>query len=123
MTNVPFGDFSHKGLIDLIKVDSALGADTEGAALYIRPFSFASEERFGVKVSDEYRFIIFSGPVGPYYSKPLKVKVEDLYMRAAPGGTGFAKCGGNYGAAFYPPYNLLKKRATTRYYGQMALLI
>jgi branched-chain amino acid aminotransferase len=101
MTNVPFEIFS-QGLIDLIKVDSAWVPSSEGAALYIRPFSFASEERFGVKVSDEYRFIIFSGPVGPYYSKPLKVKVEDLYMRAAPGGTGFAKCGGNYGAAFYP---------------------
>jgi|SRR6185437_1965848 len=101
MATVPFNIFSD-GLLELLKVDAAWVPDTEGAALYIRPFSFASEERFGVKVSDEYRFIIFTGPVGPYYSKPLRVKVEDKYMRAARGGTGFAKCGGNYGAAFYP---------------------
>jgi branched-chain amino acid aminotransferase len=101
MATVPFEIFS-EGLIELIKVDAQWVPDTEGAGLYIRPFSFASEERFGVKVSDEYRFIIFTGPVGPYYSKPLNVKVEDKYMRAARGGTGFAKCGGNYGAAFYP---------------------
>ncbi len=101
MEPVPFEIFS-QGLIELIKVDAAWVPDTEGSALYIRPFSFASEERFGVKVSDEYRFIIFSGPVGPYYSKPLRVKVEDKYMRASRGGTGFAKCGGNYGASFYP---------------------
>ncbi len=101
MSQVPYEIFSD-GLIELVKVDANWVPDTPGAALYIRPFSFASEERFGVKVSDEYRFIIFSGPVGPYYSKALKVRVEDKYIRAAPGGTGFAKCGGNYGAAFYP---------------------
>lgn len=101
MAPVPYEIFS-QGLIELIQVDAGWVPSTEGSALYIRPFSFASEERFGVKVSDEYRFIIFSGPVGPYYSKPLKVKVEDKYMRAHRGGTGFAKCGGNYGAAFYP---------------------
>ena len=101
MAVVPYEIFS-EGLIELLKVDHAWVPDTDGAALYIRPFCFASEERFGVKVSDEYRFIIFTGPVGPYYSKPLRVKVEDKYMRAARGGTGFAKCGGNYGAAFYP---------------------
>jgi len=101
MKPVPFEVFS-EGLIELLQVDAAWVPDTEGSALYIRPFSFASEERFGVKVSDEYRFIIFTGPVGPYYSKPLRVKVEDKYMRASRGGTGFAKCGGNYGAAFYP---------------------
>jgi branched-chain amino acid aminotransferase len=62
----------------------------------------ATEARFGVKVSEEYRFVIFTGPVSSIYSKPIKVKVETAYIRAAKGGTGFAKCGGNYGGAFYP---------------------
>ncbi len=86
----------------LVKVDAAWVPGSEGSSLYIRPFVFASEERFGVKVAEEYKFIIFSGPVGPYYSNPLKVKVEDKYRRAASGGTGSAKCAGNYGGAFYP---------------------
>lgn len=90
------------GLKNLIDVDRAWVPDRDGASLYIRPFMIATEERFGVKISEEYKFIIFTGPVGSYYSKPLRVKVEDKYMRASKGGTGFAKCGGNYGASFYP---------------------
>ena len=90
-----------EGLINLINLDAPWVPNSEGSALYIRPFAFASEERFGVKVSSEYKYIIFSGPVGPYYDKPIRVKVEDHYMRAAKGGTGSAKCAGNYGASFY----------------------
>jgi len=78
-------------------------ASGEGS-LYLRPFVFASESRYGVKVSDEFTFIIFSGPVGPYYPKPLRVKVESHFSRAARGGTGAAKCAGNYGASFYPTH-------------------
>jgi branched-chain amino acid aminotransferase len=63
---------------------------------------FASEAKYGVKISDDYCFIIFTGPVGPYFSQPLKLKVETEYTRAAKGGTGSAKCAGNYGGAFYP---------------------
>src|SRR5690606_39776499 len=68
----------------------------------IRPFMFASESRFGVKVADEYKYMIFTGPVGPAFSRPVKLKVETFYSRAAKGGTGSAKCAGNYGGAFYP---------------------
>lgn len=57
-------------------------ASGEGS-LYLRPFVFASESRYGVKVSDEYMFIVFAGPVGPYYPKPLRVKVETAFSRAA----------------------------------------
>jgi branched-chain amino acid aminotransferase len=53
-------------------------------------------------VSDEYTFIIVTGPVPTLYQKPIKVKVERKYIRAAKGGVGFAKCAGNYGGAFYP---------------------
>lgn len=90
------------GLQQLVDVDSNWVPDEDGSSLYLRPFMYASEAKFGVKVSEEYRFVVFSGPVGPYYAKPLRVKVETEYIRAAKGGTGAAKCGGNYGGAFYP---------------------
>ncbi|MBC8045495.1 MAG: branched-chain amino acid aminotransferase [Fimbriimonadaceae bacterium] len=86
----------------LIALDQQWVPEGEGTSLYIRPFMIATEERFGVKESDEYLFIIFSGPVPQLFHKPIKVKVETKYVRAAKGGTGYAKCGGNYGAAFYP---------------------
>lgn len=86
----------------LLDVDRDWVPTQEGASLYIRPVAFASESRLGVKVSDLYKFIIMTTPVGPYFSKPYKLKVEDHYVRTAEGGTGFAKCAGNYGGAFYP---------------------
>jgi branched-chain amino acid aminotransferase len=98
-----------EGLQQLVALDSAWVPSKPGDALYIRPFMYASEERFGVKVSDEYRFIIFTGPVPSLYANPIKVKVETDYIRAARGGTGFAKCGGNYGAAFYPTLQARKE--------------
>jgi branched-chain amino acid aminotransferase len=102
MPALPFELFS-EGLQQLIHLDAAWVPKKEGHSLYLRPFVFASnEERFGVHESDDYRFLIITGPVGPYYSKTLKLKVEDHFIRAAHGGTGFAKCGGNYGGAFYP---------------------
>jgi len=95
-------DIFTEGLKELLKKDREWVPNREGASLYIRPFMIATEEKFGVKISSEYKFIIFTGPVGKYYSKHLNVKVEDQFMRAAKGGTGYAKCGGNYGASFYP---------------------
>jgi branched-chain amino acid aminotransferase len=56
----------------------------------------------GVKVSNDYRFIIITSPVPSTFARPISLKVETDFIRAAPGGTGFAKCGGNYGGAFYP---------------------
>ncbi len=86
----------------LLKLDSGWVPGGDGASLYIRPVVFASEPRLGVKVADQYKFIIMTTPVGPYFSKPYRLKVEDYYVRTAEGGTGFAKCAGNYGGAFYP---------------------
>jgi branched-chain amino acid aminotransferase len=91
-----------EGLSKLVELDKAWIPKQAGASLYIRPFMYASEAKFGIKISDEYRFIIFTGPVPELYARPIKVKVETEYIRAAKGGTGFAKCGGNYGAAYYP---------------------
>ncbi len=90
------------GLQALIEIDHEWVPSNEGAALYIRPLVFATESRLGVKVSDEYKLVIMTSPVGPYQSKPYRLKVEDTYVRTAEGGTGFAKCAGNYGGAFYP---------------------
>lgn len=101
MAEIPFEIFE-EGMKELIAVDSNWVPGQEGSSLYIRPFMYASEARFGVKPSDEYRFIIFTGPVGPLFSKPVKMKVEREYIRAAKGGTGSTKCGGNYGGAMYP---------------------
>jgi branched-chain amino acid aminotransferase len=90
------------GVETLVSLDREwLHTDT-GNALYIRPFMIASEAKIGVKVSEEYLFMVVCSPIDKYYSKNLKVKVETEFSRAAEGGTGNAKCGGNYGGAFYP---------------------
>jgi branched-chain amino acid aminotransferase len=96
-------------LAAIVEVDKNWIPTSEGSSLYLRPFVFATEAKLGVKISDEYKFIIITSPVGPYFSKPVRVKVEEEYVRAAEGGTGFAKCAGNYGGAFYPT-ELAKKQ-------------
>ena len=100
MPAIPYDLFA-AALQQLVKVDEAWVPEGEDVALYIRPLVFASEGRFGVKVADEYLFIILTGPVPTLYQKPIKIKAERHYIRAAKGGTGAAKCAGNYGGAFY----------------------
>ncbi len=95
-------DLWFSSLRALVETDHAWVPDTDGASLYIRPIIFATEARLGVKVADQYKLIILTSPVGPYQAKPYRLKVEDYYVRTAEGGTGFAKCAGNYGGAFYP---------------------
>ena len=70
-------------------------------SLYLRPFMFASEVFLGVRPSTEARFMVIASPVGPYFSggvKPVSIWLSSNYTRAAAGGTGVAKCGGNYAA-------------------------
>jgi branched-chain amino acid aminotransferase len=95
-------DIMLEALKELLKLDSSWVPNKKGSSLYIRPFMFAADEYVGVKPSESYKAIIFTCPVGPYYATPLKVKIETNYTRAAEGGTGYAKAGGNYGAALYP---------------------
>lgn len=90
------------GLSKLLDIDRNWVPRTEGGSLYIRPFMFATDDFIGVKPSNHYTFAIFCCPVGPYYNKPLRVKVEEEYSRAAPGGVGFTKSAGNYAASMYP---------------------
>ena len=86
----------------LVDVDRDWVPDKENTALYIRPFIIATDSFLGVAVSDTYKLIIILSPVGPYYAHglaPTKIYVENEYVRSTPGGTGFAKIGGNYAAA------------------------
>ncbi|WP_200975620.1 branched-chain amino acid aminotransferase [Echinicola sp. 20G] len=91
-----------EGIKQLVGLEQEWISDREGYSLYIRPFVIATEERLGVSISKEYLFMVVCTPMAAYYSKPLKVKVERQYTRAAKGGVGAAKNGGNYGAAYYP---------------------
>lgn len=91
-----------EALQQLVRLDAGWIPEDENGSLYLRPFMIASEERLGVKISDEYLFMIVATPAYQYYNKPLKVKVEEEHSRAASGGTGYAKCGGNYGGSYYP---------------------
>lgn len=91
-----------EGLRTLIETDSAWVPNKPGQALYLRPVVFATEGRLGVKISEEYLFQIQASPVAAFYNKNLRLKVETEFVRAAKGGVGYAKCAGNYGAAFYP---------------------
>jgi branched-chain amino acid aminotransferase len=73
-----------------------------GHSLYIRPFMFATDPYLGVTPSSTYKFMVLTGPVGPYFTKPLRVKFETHYTRAAEGGFGYAKAAGNYGGSMLP---------------------
>ena len=91
-----------QGVSELIRLDTNWVPKSEGGALYIRPYMFATDGFLGVRPSESYRFMIFTCPVGLYYNKPLRVRFEQKYVRSAEGGAGFAKNAGNYGAAMYP---------------------
>lgn len=85
----------------LVAIDRAWVPTTDEASLYMRPFQFASEVFLGVRPSHEYLYVLIASPVGSYFSgglKPVTLWVSEDYTRAAPGGTGAAKCGGNYAA-------------------------
>lgn len=90
------------GLKQLLSIDQNWVPNKNGSSLYIRPFMFATEAALGVHPSISYKFIIITGPVGAYYSKPISLKVETEYTRAADGGVGFSKNAGNYALALYP---------------------
>ena len=89
-------------LDELVRIDRAWIPTDEGGSLYLRPFMYASEVFLGVKPSAEYLYLVIASPVGSYFKsgvKPVGVWVSQDYTRAAPGGTGAAKCGGNYAAS------------------------
>lgn len=101
MPSVP-EDLFMESLGELIAIDREWIPMANGSSLYIRPFMFSSEEYIGIRPSVNFTYMVILSPVGFYYSRPLKVRIETRFTRAAQGGTGYAKAGGNYGGAIYP---------------------
>lgn len=98
-----------EGMRQLVALDKNWIPFKEDHSLYIRPFMFSSDELIGVRPSDNYKFMIIMSPTGPYYSAPMRIYVEEKYVRAVPGGVGYAKAAGNYGAAMYPTAEAKKR--------------
>ncbi|MDE7229834.1 MAG: branched-chain amino acid aminotransferase [Oscillospiraceae bacterium] len=92
-------EFVLKALKTLVDLEKDWVPHTDGASLYIRPFIFATDPYVGVKPANHYLFMIILSPSGAYYStglNPVKIYVEEKYVRAVRGGTGFAKTAANY---------------------------
>lgn len=107
MPSVP-EDLFMNALDKLLTLDKAWIPTSPNSSLYIRPFMFAAEKFVGIKPAEHFTFIIFTSPVGAYYSRPVKVFIHDKYVRAFPGGVGYAKCAGNYGAVMMPTREVQK---------------
>ncbi len=91
-----------KALKALIYLDRDWVPDNDGATLYLRPTMIATEPVIGLRSSEEYIFFIIKSPVGAYYAEgfnPVRIYVEDNYVRASPGGVGAVKTAGNYAAS------------------------
>ncbi len=101
MPPIPVEDFV-QAVKALVSVEKDWVPHADGASLYIRPFMFATDVGLGVHASPSYTFCIICAPSGAYYAEginPVRIYVEDEYIRSAPGLTGFCKCGGNYAAS------------------------
>jgi len=101
MPEVP-EDLFIKAVEELVKIDSAWFPPVDGGTLYLRPFMFASEVFLGVRPAKEYLFMVIASAAGPYFkgdAGAISIWVSEHYTRAARGGTGAAKCGGNYAAS------------------------
>ncbi|MBL7702693.1 MAG: branched-chain amino acid aminotransferase [Ferruginibacter sp.] len=100
MPQVP-EDIFMEGMRMLIELDKNWIPQQDDHSLYIRPFMFSSDSMIGVRPSEKYKFMIILSPTGPYYNTPMRIYVEEHYVRAVPGGVGYAKAAGNYGGAMY----------------------
>lgn len=96
------------GMRALVNLDKDWIPTEEGTSLYLRPFMLATDEFIGVKPAEKFTFLIITSPAGPYYAKPVSIYVQDEYVRAFPGGIGFTKAAGNYGASMYPTAQIRK---------------
>ena len=95
-------EFAVEAIKELVKIDQDWIPEGKGTALYIRPFIFATDPQVGVHPAKTYKFFVILSPVGAYYKEglnPVKIYVEDQYVRAVRGGIGFAKTAGNYAAS------------------------
>jgi branched-chain amino acid aminotransferase len=97
-------EFALQSLVTLVGLEQAWVPSSVGTALYVRPVIIASEAFLGVRPAKSYIYYVILSPVGAYYAEgmnPVKIRVEDQYVRATPG-MGAAKTGGNYAASLYP---------------------
>lgn len=102
MPTIPEEDFV-QAVTELVKVDKDWIPTEPGTSLYIRPFMIATEEVLDVVPASEYKFMVILSPSGAYYKNglnPVKIWIEDEYVRAVRGGTGFTKAGANYAVSF-----------------------
>ena len=102
-------EYFMEGLKTLLQIDREWIPKTQGGSLYVRPFIFASGLGFHASPADEYTFVIACAPSGAYFSGKVKVLIEEKYSRAANGGVGYAKAGGNYAGQFYPTQLAVEK--------------
>lgn len=95
-------DLAMQVLTEFVKLEKDWTPDKEGTSLYIRPFMFGNDENLGVHSVKHTTFMIITSPVGSYYKEginPVRIMIESEDVRAVRGGTGYAKCGGNYAAS------------------------
>ena len=100
-------------LVELVRLEKDWVPKQAEASLYIRPFMIGLDPFLGLRPSQTYKLVIIQGPAGPYYGKdglaPVKIYVEDEFVRAVRGGTGYAKCAGNYAATMRSQLEASKK--------------
>ncbi|MBQ4128698.1 MAG: branched-chain amino acid aminotransferase [Ruminococcus sp.] len=109
-----------EALLKFVEVEQDWTPHSEGTSLYLRPFMFGNDESLGVHAVHNATYVIIASPVGSYYAEginPVKIMIEDEDVRAVRGGTGYAKCGGNYAAS-----NRAGERAEKKGYSQVLWL-
>ena len=98
-------DIFVQAVTELVMADREWFPPVDGGSLYLRPFMFASEAFLGVRPAKQYKFLVIASPAGNYFKSgapAVSIWLSSDYTRAAPGGTGAAKCGGNYAASLVP---------------------
>ena len=119
LPQMPEEDFM-QALVEFVRLEQDWTPADKGTSLYLRPFMFGNDESLGVHAVHNAEFIIIASPVGSYYKEglnPVKIMIEDKDVRAVRGGTGYAKCGGNYAAS-----NRAGERAEQQGYSQVLWL-
>ena len=113
-------DMAMEILTTFVDLEQDWTPSAAGTSLYLRPFMFGNDESLGVHAVHNATYVIIASPVGSYYKEginPVKIMIEDEDVRAVRGGTGYAKCGGNYAAS-----NRAGERAAQKGYSQVLWL-
>ena len=113
-------DLAMEILTTFVELEQDWTPSAEGTSLYLRPFMFGNDESLGVHAVHNATYVIIASPVGSYYAEginPVRIMIEDQDVRAVRGGTGYAKCGGNYAAS-----NRAGERAAQQGYSQVLWL-